>query len=201
MRKVIKRWPRKSPINSVLFCQQVHKAQNLWPFFGVQGEGRWWPRFIYSLWGRLIFPSAYWFTVRADGHERRRRRVITNLMLFFFPRLVLFVALAAEIRRLIWYRWQSTAKSWENTLKMKIFEKQNFQIWYECFKAKRIVVLFITISLQVGKQDESFVQVCWFQRLSLYVRIRLRFFFERNGSSSSKWKSIKKQVMKFINAL
>lgn len=84
MRKVIKRWPRKSPINSVLFCQQVHKAQNLWPFFGVQGEGRWGPRFIYSLWGRLIFPSAYWFTVRADGHERRRRRVITNLMLFFF---------------------------------------------------------------------------------------------------------------------
>lgn len=117
--------------------------------------------------------------------------MITNLMLFFFPKLVLFVALAAEIRRLIWYRWQSTAKSWENTLKMKIFEKQNFQIWYECFKAKRIVVLFITISLLVGKQDESFVQVCWFQRLSLYVRIRLRFFFRK------KWlKFIKVEIYK-----
>lgn len=175
--KVIKRWPRKSPINSVLFCQQVHKAQNLWPFFGVQGEGQVMAQVYLFFMGEIDFPSAYWFTVRADGHEGRRRRVITNLMLFFFPKLVLFVALAAEIRRLIWYRWQSTAKSWENTLKMKIFEKQNFQVWYECFKAKRIVVLFITISLLVGKQDESFVQVYWFQRLSLYERIKLKLFF------------------------
>lgn len=56
--KVIKRWPRKSPINSVLFCQQVHKAQNLWPFFLVSkvkvGDGP----------GLFILYGGDWFSLR-----------------------------------------------------------------------------------------------------------------------------------------
>lgn len=178
MRKVIKRWPRTSPINSVLFCQQVHKAQNLWPFF-------WCPRWrsvmaqVYLFFmGEIDFPSAYWFTVRADGHERRRRRVITNLMLFFFSQACFVCSISSrdkEINLIIGDRVQQRVEKilW----KWKYFEKQNFQIWYEYFKVKRIVVLFITISLLVGKQDESCVQVCWFQRLSLYERIKLKLFF------------------------
>lgn len=142
--------------------------------------------------GEIDFPSAYWFTVRADGHERRRRRVITNLMLFFFSQACFVCSISSRDKEINLNIGDRVQQRVEKILwKWKYFEKQNFQIWYECFKAKRIVVLFITISLLVGKQDESFVQVCWFQRLSLYVRIRLRFFFLK------KWlKFIKVEIYK-----
>lgn len=94
-------------------------------------------------------------------------------MLFFFPKLVLFVALAAEIRRLEYSKESRKYFENENILKNRIFKFDMNQ----CFKVKRIAVLFITISLLVGKQDESCVQVCWFQRLSLYERIKLKLFF------------------------